>query len=97
MIFTNIESTEKVITGLLNDADNLSALNSGAYLTTRITNIILDLRNADLEIENEFHKTTNGKRFCIYRLADSEANFKKAHELLEYVQRKLSGREAPTI
>ena len=92
MNFNNIEATEKVLLGLLSNADNLSALNSGEYLTTRITNTISDLRNAGLKIESEYHKSHSGKRFCTYRLFDSEANFKKAYELLEYVQRKISGK-----
>ena len=97
MIFTNIEAAERVIKGLLNGEDNLSALNSGAYLTTRLPNIILDLRHIGLEIEIEFHKTPSGKRYGIYRLVDTKTNLKKTHELLEYVQGRLSGREAPTI
>ena len=96
-VFTNIEASERVIKGLLNNADDLSALNSGTYLTTRLPNIILDLRHIGLEIEIELHKTPSGKRYGIYRLVDTKTNLKKTHELLEYVQGKLSGREASTI
>ena len=92
MYFSNIESTEKVILGLMAGANDLSALNGGAFLTTRLPNIILDLRGAGLEIETELHKTHTGKRFGIYRLVDSKVNYQKTHELLEYVQGKLSGR-----
>ena len=92
MIFSNTEAAEKVILGLLAGANDLSALNSGAYLTTRLPNIILDLRGAGLEIETELQKTSSNKRFGIYRLVDSKANYKKTHELLEYAQGKLSGR-----
>ena len=92
MIFSNTEAAEKVLLGLLAGANDLSALNSGAYLTTRLPNIILDLRGAGLEIETELQKTHTGKRFGIYRLVDSKGNYKKTHELLEYAQGKLSGR-----
>ena len=92
MIFSNIEAAEKVILGLLAGANDLSALNRGAYLTTRLPNIILDLRRAGLEIETELQKTCNNKPFGIYRLVNSKENYKKAHELLEYAQGKLSGR-----
>ena len=92
MIFSNIEAAEKVILGLLDGANDLSALNSGAYLTTRLPNIILDLRNASLEIDIDFHKTPKGKRYGIYRLKDTKLNYKIAHGLLEFAQKKLSGR-----
>ncbi len=92
MIFSNIEAAERVILGLLAGANDLSALNSGAYLTTRLPNIIWDLRNTGLKIETDFQSTINNKRFGIYRLINSKANYKKAHKLLEYVQRKISGR-----
>ncbi len=92
MIFSNTEAAEKVILGLLAGTNNLSALNGIDYLTTRLPNIILDLRHAGLEVETELQKTHTGKRFGIYRLVDSKANYKKAHDLLEYAQGKLSGR-----
>ena len=92
MKFNNIEATEKVILGLLSNADNLSALNSGAYLTTRLPNIIFDLRNAGLEIDIEFQKAPSGKRYGIYKLTNTKTNLKKTYELLERVQRKISGK-----
>ena len=92
MIFSNIEAAEKVILGLLDGANDLSALNSGAYLTTRLPNIILDLRNTGLDIDVDFHKTSKGKRYGIYRLKNTKLNYIIAHRLLEYIQKKLSGR-----
>lgn len=92
MSFSNIEAAEKVILGLLAGANDLSALNSGAYLTTRLPNIILDLRNYGLEIDVDFHKTSRGKRYGTYRLKNTKLNYKIAHGLLEYAQKKLSGR-----
>jgi hypothetical protein len=92
MIFSNLEAAERVILGLLAGANNLSAFNSRAYLTTRLPNIILDLRNAGLEIEIDFHKTSKGKRYGTYKLKNTKLNYKVAHDLLEYVQKKIAGR-----
>ncbi len=90
MNFTYNESTVLIIKALLEGDENVTALNGGRFLTTRISNHICKLREDGLEIETETLKTDNGKWFGRYKIKNSDLNVKKAISLLESIETQLS-------
>lgn len=92
MQFSNIEAAREVLLGLIKGNDDITALKSGKYLTTRITNIIMDLRDTGLKIETKMVKSRTGKRFGVYKLESGDDNYKKAYEVLEIIEGRLANR-----
>ncbi len=90
MVFSYNESTALILKALLRGDDDVTALNGGSYLTTRITNHICKLREDGLQIETEILSNDNGKRFGRYRLIESDQNIKKAIELLETIESQVA-------
>jgi len=83
-------STILTLKALLQDDENITALDGGRFLTTRITNIILDLRGRGLKINTEMLTSpTTGKRYGRYKLIQSDENIKLAIEILEQLESKL--------
>ncbi len=88
MKFSYNEATALVIKALM-DGDEITALNGGKFLTTRVANHICALREDGLQIETETIRTVNKKWYGRYRLIDSEENYRRAIELLEHIEAKL--------
>ena len=80
---------------LLQGDENITALDGGRFLTTRITNIITYLRNGrGLKIETEtLTSPTTGKRYGRYMLVQTDENIKLAIKLIEEFEQKLSNNE----
>jgi len=89
MKLCNYEAAAEVIKGLLRGDNDITALNSGKYLTTRMTNIICDLRQLGLEIRTEMRTAPSGKKYGAYRLVQSDRNIARAIELLEMIESRL--------
>lgn len=81
------ESLALTIKGLLN-GESVTALNSGKYLSTRISNNIVELRQKGLEIITNRIKLDNGKHYGAYILVDTPLNIEKAVQLIEYYQNR---------
>lgn len=84
------EATALVVKALIDEDKNITALNGGRFLTTRVSNHIVELRKEGLEIETQILKTESGKRYGRYELIQTDRNFKLAIELLEKIEHKLS-------
>jgi len=82
-------SSSLVLKALLRGDDDITALNGGRYLTTRITNIINGLRDAGVQIETETIRTDSKKWYGRYKLIQTEQNIRKATEILEQIEAKL--------
>jgi len=81
-------SSSLVLKALLRD-DDITALNGGRYLTTRITNTINGLRDAGVQIKTEIIRTDSKKWYGRYKLVQTEQNIRKATEILEQIEAKL--------
>ena len=87
-------STLLILKALLTGDGNITALDGGRFLTTRITNHICDLRDENLKIETEMLTSpTTGKRYGRYKLTQTDENIKLAIELIEEIEQKLSNNE----
>lgn len=83
----NPNAKEQVLEGLINGANDITALNSGKYGNTRISNPICDLRKLGLIIHTIRTRTLNGKWYGIYRLDKAEPNRAKAFVILEQMRK----------
>ena len=81
-----IESLIATLNGLLNNADDITALNGGKYLTTRLSNNIVELRRQGLLIENERIRVSKRKFYDKYKLTNLPSNREKAKRLLHYYE-----------
>jgi len=87
-------STLLILKALLQGDENITALDGGRFLTTRITNHICDLRDENLKIETEMLTSpTTGKRYGRYKLTQTDENIRLAIELIEEIEQKLSNNE----
>lgn len=89
MNFTLNESSSLILKALLRGDNNITALNGGSYLTTRVTNHINGLRDTGVKIETETIRTDSKKWYGRYKLFQTEENIKKATEILEQIEAKL--------
>lgn len=80
------DSIKATLQGLLNGADDITALNGGKYLTTRLSNTISFLRDQNIDIITKRVKTKNKKSYGVYILVNSKENREKAERLLHYYQ-----------
>ncbi|MDA3062836.1 MULTISPECIES: helix-turn-helix domain-containing protein [unclassified Campylobacter] len=78
-----IESLIATLQGLINNADDITALNGGKYLTTRISNNIVELRDKGITIITERIELANKKHYGRYKLAKSKDNLVRAKRLLK--------------
>jgi len=74
-----------IIEALLRRDNDITALNGMKFLTTRITNHIVELRKNGLEIETKTIKTDD-TYYGKYQLVQSKDNIEKAYALLEDIQ-----------
>lgn len=81
-----IDSLKAVLKGLLNNANDITALNGGKYRTTRISNTICELRDQNIDIITKRIKLENKKSYGVYVLVNSKANREKAERLLHYYE-----------
>ena len=85
-----IESLTATLKGLIQGADDITALNGGKYLTTRLSNNIVELRSQGIAINTERVKLPNKKYYGIYKLANSKANKDRAKKLLKAYENMLN-------
>ena len=78
-----IESLTATLKGLINNADDITALNGGKYLTTRLSNNIVELRSKGIAIITERIELANKKHYGRYKLARSKDNLDRAKQLLQ--------------
>lgn len=88
----NYESSLKVGDSLLNNDKDISSRNSESrFLTSRISNVILGLRNSGIEIDTKTVKIPGTKKhYGRYVLVQKEENIKKLILLLEQLEVKIS-------
>lgn len=75
-------STQSILRALISRSDEVSALNSGKFLTTRITNHICLLRQYGIQIDTQMVKANSGKWYGTYKLMRSSKNIAKAKKVL---------------
>ena len=87
-------SKSLILKALLAGDENITALDGGRFLCTRITNHITNLRARNLKIETEtLISPITGKKYGRYKLIQTDENIKLAIELLEEIEQKLSNDE----
>ena len=82
-------SSYLVLKALLRGDEDITALNGGRYLTTRIANIINGLRDAGVQIETEIIRAGSKKWYGRYKLIQTEHSIRKATEILEQIEAKI--------
>ena len=93
MKFSYNEATALIVKGLI-DGKEITALNGGQYLTTRVANHICALREDGLKIDTERLKGISGKPYGSYKIVKSYENYQRANELLEQIEFKLSVKQS---
>ncbi|PHS33704.1 MAG: hypothetical protein COA92_04165 [Sulfurovum sp.] len=78
-------SRRLIVEALLRGDSDVTALNGMKFLTTRITNHIVELRKMELDIETKIIKTKNSS-YGAYYLKGREENISRAYEILEALQ-----------
>ena len=78
-------SRRLILEALLRGDHDVAALNGMKYLTTRITNHIVELRKLGIDIDTRTVKTENA-HYGLYFLDGTEENIKRAYEILETLQ-----------
>ena len=76
------QSTLLILKALLEDNDEITALNGGKFLTTRVSNCIVWLRKNDIKIDTQRVKTDSAKWYGKYKLIKSVENIAKAKKIL---------------
>ena len=91
------QSLVLVLEALLRGDKNITALNQGNYLTTRLPNIITKLRNAHgLKINTIWERNPNsGKKYGRYELLDSSKE--KAIKLLKELKAYKRGKSKESL
>lgn len=83
-------STLLVLKALLRGDENITALDGGRFLTTRLTNIISKLRKKGLKIETEtLTSEATGKKYGRYKLIQTDNNIKLVIKLIEKIEQSL--------
>jgi uncharacterized protein YxjI len=76
------QSTLLILKALLEDSDEITALNGGKFLTTRVSNCIVWLRKNDIKIDTIRVKTNSNKWYGKYKLVQSTENIAKVKKIL---------------
>jgi hypothetical protein len=71
-----------ILKALIADSDEVTALNGGKFLTTRVSNSIVWLRQNDIKIDTQRIKADSGRWYGKYKLVQSTENIAKAKEVL---------------
>ncbi|WP_456382936.1 hypothetical protein [Hydrogenimonas sp.] len=90
----NYEAEISTLDALLEGIEEISALKSGDFNTTRITNVIHALRREGITIETHYKQAPSGKRYGVYRLVESKENRIKAARLRRRLKEKQAARQA---
>lgn len=80
------ESHLLVLKALKRGDKDITALNQGSYKTTRISNIIIELKKWGVMINSIKEKTPSGKWFVRYELTPISKNYKKVDSLIEWIE-----------
>lgn len=80
------ESHLLVLKALKQGDKDITALNQGSYKTTRISNIIIELKKWGVMINSIKEKTLSGKWFVRYELTPISKNYKKVDSLIEWIE-----------
>ena len=80
------DTIKATLKALLNKDSGVTAINGGNYLTTRLSNTILWLRNQKIDIITKRINLENRKWYGVYVLVNSKANREKAKRLLHYYE-----------
>lgn len=80
------ESHLLVLKALKRGDRDITALNQGSYKTTRVSNIIIDLKKWGVMINSIKEKAPSGKWFVRYELTPISKNYKKADSLIEWIK-----------
>ena len=80
------ESHLLVLKALKEGDSNITALNQGKYKTTRVSNIIIDLRRWGVDITSEWITPPSQKRFVRYTLLQSQENLEKVDSLISRLE-----------
>lgn len=82
----NKESHLLVLKALKRGDKDITALNQGSYKTTRISNIIIDLKKWGVMINTIKQIAPSGKWFGRYELASTHKNYQKVDSLIEWIE-----------
>ncbi len=82
-------SRKLIIESLLRCDNDITALNGMKFLTTRVSNHIVELRKIGLKIETKFIKTEY-THYGMYYLTNTEVNIAKAYDILESLEDKVA-------
>lgn len=66
---------------------DITALNQGSYKTTRVSNIIMELKNWGVLINSIKENTNSGKWYVRYELAPIPKNYKKVDSLITWIEK----------
>lgn len=80
------ESHILVLKALRRGDRDITALNQGSYKTTRISNIIIDLKKWGVMINSIKERAPSGKWFARYELTPIPKNYKKVDSLIEWIE-----------
>ncbi len=74
--------TSSILKALISGSDEVSALNGGKFLTTRVSNHICLIRQSGIEVDTQRVKANSGKSYGVYKLVPGEANLNRAAGLV---------------